>query len=50
MRDMLQFAAPIPLIGLIAEHFLRSYLDNFLRERNDVIKRVAESEEWHQFL
>lgn len=50
MRDVLQFAAPVPLIGSIAEFFLRSYLENFLRERNNVIKRVAESEEWRPFL
>jgi ligand-binding SRPBCC domain-containing protein len=50
MRDVLEFAAPLPLAGLIAEKFLRPYLAKFLRERNDLIKRVSESEEWRQFL
>jgi ligand-binding SRPBCC domain-containing protein len=50
MRDVLKFAAPLPLAGLLAEQLLRPYLARFLRDRNDLIKRVAESDEWHEFL
>jgi ligand-binding SRPBCC domain-containing protein len=50
MRDVLIFSAPFPVLGRIAETFLRPYLAKFLRERNSLMKRVAEGEEWRQFL
>ena len=47
MKDFFRIAAPLPLLGLVAEKlFLRRYMLALLRERNDVIKRVAESGEW----
>lgn len=50
MKDVLRFAAPIPLLGRVAEIFLRPYLSKFLRERNAVLKTVAEGEDWRRFL
>lgn len=51
MRDVFRFAAPIPVLGLIAEHLvLARYMRNLLRERNAVIKQVAESVAWRQYL
>ncbi|AEU38701.1 SRPBCC family protein [Granulicella mallensis] len=51
MTDEFRFAAPILEGGLLAEFFvLRRYMRNLLRERNAVIKRVAESDEWQQYL
>ncbi|MGB7191205.1 MAG: SRPBCC family protein [Acidobacteriaceae bacterium] len=50
MKDVLRFAAPIPLLGRIAEIFLRPYLSKFLRERNEALKTVAEGEDWRRFL
>ncbi|QEE27945.1 SRPBCC family protein [Terriglobus albidus] len=51
MKNILSVAAPFPLLGLIAEAlFLRRYMLALLRERNTVIKRVAESSEWEQYL
>ena len=51
MRDVMQFAAPLGVLGLIAERMvLRAYMLGFLRQRNAVIKRVAESDKWVQFL
>jgi ligand-binding SRPBCC domain-containing protein len=50
MRDVLIFSAPFPVLGQIAEIFLRPYLASFLRERNSLLKRVAESEEWLTFV
>lgn len=51
MRDVFRFAAPLPLLGLVAERLvLAGYMRNLLRERNAVIKQVAESEEWRQYL
>lgn len=44
MRDVFFFAAPLPLLGPLAEVlFLRTYMQTLLRERNMVIKQIAES-------
>ncbi|WP_158748762.1 SRPBCC family protein [Acidobacterium sp. S8] len=51
MKDNLEFAAPVPVLGKIAEALvLKEYLRCFLRERNAFIKQVAESEEWRKYL
>jgi len=50
MEDILEFAAPVPLVGRVAEILLKEYLRRFLRERNTFIKCVAESEEWRKYL
>lgn len=51
MRDVFVFAAPAYLLGRIAEFlFLRRYMRKLLRERNRVIRRVAESEEWRRYI
>jgi hypothetical protein len=51
MRDVFRVAAPLPLLGPVAEMlFLRRYMLALLRERNAVIKRVAESSEWKAYL
>ena len=51
MRDHFCIAAPLPVLGLMAETiFLRRYMFALLRERNTVIKRIAESSEWRQYL
>ena len=52
MRDALGFAAPLGPLGLLAERFfLRSYLSNFLRSRNQTIKQIAESSsEWQRYI
>ena len=51
MHDLFAFAAPLPVLGRIAEVvFLRRYMRGLLRERNTVIRQVAESEEWRKYL
>jgi ligand-binding SRPBCC domain-containing protein len=51
MRDRLTFAAPIPVLGNTAERlFLKRYMDRFLRRRNEIVKRVAESDRWQDFI
>lgn len=50
MTDVLRFAAPAPVLGRVAEIVLRTYLRRFLRERNEVLRRVCEGEEWRRFL
>jgi ligand-binding SRPBCC domain-containing protein len=51
LRDEFRFAAPLGILGRIAETLvLRRYMTRFLERRNAVIKRVAESEEWREFV
>ena len=43
MRDVFVFAAPLPVLGRLAEiTFLRRYMQSLLRERNAVLKEIAE--------
>lgn len=51
MTDVFSFAAPVPVLGRVAEiTFLRSYMRDLLRERNAVLKTVAESSDWRKYL
>jgi hypothetical protein len=51
MTDRFCIAAPLPVLGPIAETlFLRRYMLALLRERNAVIKQVAESSDWQRYL
>ncbi len=51
LLDTFAVAAPLPILGSIAELlFLRRYMIVLNRERNHVIKRVAESNDWHRYL
>src|SRR5579871_1662514 len=51
MRDVLEFASPFGWVGQAAERLvLRGYLYAFLAERNAMIKQVAESNRWRQYL
>jgi hypothetical protein len=51
MRDSFRFAAPVPVLGRLAEVVvLRRYMHALLRERNGAIKRIAESQEWRRYV
>jgi hypothetical protein len=51
MRDVFCFAAPLPVLGRLAEiAFLRRYMRALLGERNAVLKEIAESPEWQGYL
>ena len=51
MKDLFRVAAPLPVLGPLAEAlFLRRYMLTLLRERNAVIKQIAESNDWQQYL
>ena len=51
MRDVFWFAAPVPILGRLVEiAILGRYMRALLRERNDVIRRIAESEGWREYL
>ena len=51
MKDVFYFAAPLPLLGRLAEIiFLRRYMRTLLHERNAAIKRIAESPDRTRYL
>jgi ligand-binding SRPBCC domain-containing protein len=44
MEDVFRFAAPLPVLGRLAEILvLRRYMQGLLSERNAVLKKIAES-------
>jgi hypothetical protein len=51
LKDIFTIAAPLPILGPIAEAlFLRRYMMALNRERNAVIKQLAESDDWQRYL
>jgi ligand-binding SRPBCC domain-containing protein len=51
MRDVFDFASPLGWLGRFVDALvLTCYLRKFLIERNQLLKRVAESDVWRQFL
>jgi hypothetical protein len=51
LKDIFAIAAPLPILGPIAEElFLRRYMVAVSRERNAVIKQLAESDDWQRYL
>jgi ligand-binding SRPBCC domain-containing protein len=51
VRDVFEYQAPLGVLGRIAEAaFLTRYMRRLLAERNAVVKRVAESDEWRRYL
>ena len=51
MRERFDFTAPLGILGRIAERaFLTAYMRRFLAHRMDIIRRVAESDDWRRFL
>lgn len=51
MKDIFMFESPLGFLGKIANKiFLERYLSYFLKERNLMIKQVAESGKWRDIL
>jgi len=51
MRDRFDYTAPLGPLGCLADGlFLAAYMRRLLAERNRVVKAVAESSQWRQFL
>jgi ligand-binding SRPBCC domain-containing protein len=51
MRDMFCFAAPLGILRRLAEFLvLRRYMRAPLRERNAMIRQIAESAAWRNYL
>jgi hypothetical protein len=51
MRDVFCFAAPLGILGRLAESaVLRRYMRKLLCERNAVIREIAESPAWWKYV
>jgi ligand-binding SRPBCC domain-containing protein len=51
MRDVFAYESPLWILGYLADFlFLEKYMTELLRERNEMIRRAAESEDWREFL
>jgi ligand-binding SRPBCC domain-containing protein len=51
MRDVLDFQSPLGILGRMADGlFLVRYLRSFLRTRDNMIKSVAESDQWQRYV
>lgn len=51
MKDVMEFEAPLGVLGLLVEKLvLGKHMVGLLLRRNECIRRVAESEEWRQYL
>ena len=51
MRDVFYFAAPLGVLGRVAEFaVLRRYMRALLRERITVLREIGESAEWRKYL
>lgn len=51
MRDVFDYRAPFGPLGILVERLvLTKYMQRFLVARAHVVKRVAESEEWRNYL
>jgi len=51
MIDKFQYVSPLGLLGKLADViFLKRYMKHFLVQRNDMIKKVAESGQYQSFI
>jgi ligand-binding SRPBCC domain-containing protein len=51
MKDVFEYTAPLGFLGEMADRvFLERYMTNLLKERNELIKRVAEGADWQKFV
>ena len=50
IRDEVRFTASRGLLGPLTESLLERKVVAYLQKRNALIKQVAESDEWHQYL
>jgi ligand-binding SRPBCC domain-containing protein len=51
MVDRFEFESPIGVLGRMVDRlFLHGYLRRFLVRRNEILKKLAESEDWKEYL
>ncbi|HIB36191.1 SRPBCC family protein [Mesonia sp.] len=49
--DVFEYESPLGILGKLADKlFLKSYMKRFLQERNQVIKTIAESDNYQRYL
>lgn len=51
MKGVFDYESPLGILGEMADAvFLKSYMTKLLAERNELIKRTAESDDWQKFV
>ncbi|MEJ7861829.1 MAG: SRPBCC family protein [Pyrinomonadaceae bacterium] len=51
MKDIFDYDPPLGILGNIADAlFLEKYMTKILEDRNELIKKISESEDWQKFL
>ena len=51
MTDIFEFESPLGVLGkLFNKLVLTNYMNGFLEDRNQTIKKIAETEEWRKYL
>ena len=51
IKDVFDYESPFGIFGKIADRlFVESHLRQMLEERNQIIKRIAEGDDWQKFL
>lgn len=50
MKDVFVFKCPFGILGWTTDYFVGLHLKSFLQARNEIIKMVAESDEWQSFM
>lgn len=51
MKDVFDYDAPLGPLGRLVERvFLDGYMERFLHKRNELLRLLAESEDWRRFL
>ena len=51
MIDIFEFRSPLGILGKIVDIlFLKNYMAKFLRSKNEILKQVAEGENWKELL
>lgn len=50
VKDVFDFECPLGPVGKLADFFVGRHLEKFLKTRNQLIKKVAESDDWQSFI
>jgi ligand-binding SRPBCC domain-containing protein len=51
MKDVFKFSSPLGILGkLFNTLILKRYMTDFLMERNEMIKKIAETEDWKKYM
>ncbi|TXD48314.1 SRPBCC family protein [Polaribacter sp. IC073] len=51
VKDIFEYHSPLGFLGRIADFlFLKRYMTNFLKERNEVLKEFAETDKWKKII